>query len=238
MTTLRVASRFNGPPQAANGGYFAGLIAATVRERVRVRLLRPAPLEQDLVLSESEPGRWIVHSGEVPVAEARCDEVSNIAPPPPVGYIEALGIARRYVGFMQHPLPDCFVCGTARRVGDGLRIFAGATPSAHVVAAPWLPDRSLDDGVGKVRPEFMWAALDCPGYFASAVPSLALLGEFAVHIDRPVHIEEPCVVMGWRIEASGRKHIAGTALFDEDGERCALGLATWIELRQPPSEGA
>jgi hypothetical protein len=37
--------------------------------------------------------------------------------------------------------------------------------------------------------------------------------------------------MAWAIETKGRKHRVGTALVDEDGERCALGVATWIELQ-------
>jgi hypothetical protein len=45
-----------------------------------------------------------------------------------------------------------------------------------------------------------------------------------------VHIEEPCVIIGWQILIEGRKHKVGTALFDEDGERCAFGVATWLEI--------
>jgi hypothetical protein len=58
-----------------------------------------------------------------------------------------------------------------------------------------------------------------------------LLGEFTVHIDRRVHIDEPCILLGWRLSAEGRRHRVGTALFDEDGELCARALGTWIEPR-------
>jgi hypothetical protein len=54
-----------------------------------------------------------------------------------------------------------------------------------------------------------------------------------VHVSRLVHVDEPCVVTGWKISVDGRKYRAGTALFDEDGELCAVGLATWIELLKP-----
>jgi hypothetical protein len=94
-----------------------------------------------------------------------------------------------------------------------------------------MPDASLCDASGKVLPEFVWAALDCPGYFAAApVGRPALLGEYAVHVARLVHLDEPCVVIGWKLSTEGRKHRAGTALFDEDGELCAVGHATWISL--------
>jgi hypothetical protein len=58
-----------------------------------------------------------------------------------------------------------------------------------------------------------------------------LLGEYTAHVDRRVHVDEPCVVIGWRIATSGRKHEVGTALFDEDGELCAQAHALWIEPR-------
>jgi hypothetical protein len=56
-----------------------------------------------------------------------------------------------------------------------------------------------------------------------------LLGEFTAHVDRCVHVDEPCVVLGWHISSNGRKHEAGTALFDEDGELCARANAVWVE---------
>jgi hypothetical protein len=100
------------------------------------------------------------------------------------------------------------------------------------VAAPWVPHPSLGEADGKVAAEFMTAALDCPGYFAArndGVPML--LGEFTAHIDRRVHVDEPCVLVGWRLAVSGRKYEVGTALYDEDGEPCACARAVWIEPR-------
>jgi hypothetical protein len=57
-----------------------------------------------------------------------------------------------------------------------------------------------------------------------------VLGEMQAHVDRCVHVGEACTVIGWRLGGAGRKHEAGTALFDEDGELCARARATWIEL--------
>jgi acyl-CoA thioesterase FadM len=100
------------------------------------------------------------------------------------------------------------------------------------VAAPWLPADSLDRGDGKVGVEFHWAALDCPGYFAvSAGRRLMVLGEMHAHVDRCVHVGEPCTVIGWKIDHEGRKYRAGTAIFDEDGELCARAEATWVERK-------
>lgn len=229
-STIRIEPRFNGPPDSGNGGYAAGLVAGATGETVKVRLVQPVPMQCDLIVAPTADDRWELRSDSALIATASATTVS-VNVPPPVPYIEALGVSKHFAGFAQHPFPHCFVCGPARRHDDGLRIFPGSVPGTGVVAAPWLPEQSLDDGSGKVRPEFMWAALDCPGYFASASPGAAVLGELAVHIDRPVHINEPCVIIGWRMRIDGRKHHVGTALFDEDGERCALGVATWIGLR-------
>jgi hypothetical protein len=111
-----------------------------------------------------------------------------------------------------------------------MRIFAGPIPELGVVAAPWVPDASLDRGDGKVRPEFMSAALDCPGYYAVAMQDqMMLLAEFTAHVDRLVHIGEACTLIGWELSARGRKHEAGTALYDGKGELCGRARALWIE---------
>jgi hypothetical protein len=118
-------------------------------------------------------------------------------------------------------------------------VFAGRVPDRapdqQIVAAPWVPDRSLDQGDGKVRPEYLWAVMDCPGCYAANKPIRGnwLLGEFTAHVDRLVHIDEPCIIVGWRIASSGRKHEAGTALFDEDGELIGRAKAIWIEPVAP-----
>ena len=38
-------------------------------------------------------------------------------------------------------------------------------------------------------------------------------------------------IIGWKIGVAGRKYLAGTAIFDEDGELCARARALWIERR-------
>jgi hypothetical protein len=58
-----------------------------------------------------------------------------------------------------------------------------------------------------------------------------LLAQFTVQRERLVRVDEPCMVIGWRISSNGRKHEAGTALFGEDGELCARARAIWIEPR-------
>ena len=229
--TIVIEHRFNGPPNSANGGYICGLIAGAIGESVSVRLHRPPPLDTPLTVKPRNGHEWqVLHDEQVIAVAARAGVQAHVPKPP--SYMDALTISRQYIGFRAHSFPTCFVCGPQRQIGDGLRIFPGKAANAQLVAAPWRPHESLADALGKVRPEFIWAALDCPGYFASIFEDrIALLGELAVHVDRSVHVEEPCVVIGWRILVEGRKHKVGTALFDEEGERCALGVATWIEAK-------
>jgi hypothetical protein len=232
MDTLTVAKRFCGPPTSANGGYFCGLVASHGQEAVTVRLIKPPPLDVPLTVRKSGEGVLEVTHGDTLIAQARPHDRPTLAPPAPPRYVEVVEASRHYVGFTQHPFPTCFVCGPQRSRGDGLRIFPGPVAGSDLVAGPWMADPSLDAGDGKVRPEFMWAALDCPGWLAVVRDArMALLGEFAAHVDRCVHVDERCVVVGWHIQSIGRKHEAGTALFDEDGELCGQAHAIWIEPR-------
>jgi hypothetical protein len=59
---------------------------------------------------------------------------------------------------------------------------------------------------------------------------MMLLGEMQAHVDRRVRVGDPCIVIGWKLGAEGRKHYAGTAVFDQEGELLARARATWIEL--------
>ncbi len=235
-TTIRIARRFCGPRDSANGGYICGLVAGHASEDVTVRLLKPPPLDADLELRRRD-GLLELWSGPDIVAQARPGGVGELVPPPAPTYDEAVAAARRFAGFHTHPAAACFVCGPERAEGDGLRIFAGPLPPSdgapRGVAAPWTPDATLAAGDGLVRSEFVWAALDCPGY-AAAAPDMRsmLLGEITARIGRRVAIGEHCVVSGWRMGGEGRKHLAGTALFGADGALCALARAVWIEPRR------
>ncbi len=220
----------------------AALVAALAPSIVTVRLRRPPPLGVGMYAEPQADGRILVsHAGQL-IAEARPSSLELDVPAVP-GYDAAVQAARHYVGFHRHPYPGCFVCGPQRERGDGLRIFAGpladATSlavageepltAAPPVAAPWVPEPCLDAGDGKVAAEFMWAALDCPGYFATQRDGqTALLAGFTAHVDRRVHIGEPCIVLGWSLGIEGRTHLAGTAIVGRGGDVCARARASWV----------
>jgi hypothetical protein len=224
----RIGTRFRGPPESANGGYCAGILADALAGAVEVTLRRPPPLEQELELRVEPERAELWHVDEL-VAEARCASLELTVPEPP-SFERALELSRHYFGHRRHHFPGCFVCGPARAAGDGLRIFPGADRVGQPVAAPFRPDASLADPSGVVRPELVWAALDCPGYFAGAAPDypVALLGRMTAQLLAPVRVDERCVVLGWALGRAGRKLRAGTALFGDDGRLCGVAEQTWI----------
>jgi hypothetical protein len=166
-----------------------------------VTLRSPPPLET--LVAEAVPGSVEV---ELPAAPS---------------WEEAHRAVARYPGFTEHAFPRCFVCGPERAPGDGLRVFAGPLGGGRF-AATWQPT--------EVRPELVWAALDCPGAIAVGFPDRGetLLGRFAVKIDQPPEPAERCVVLAWPVGEDGRKLYAATALFGEDGRALARARATWI----------
>jgi hypothetical protein len=236
-SVIQVAARFCGPPGSANGGYICGLVAGGIHQPVTVRLLRGPPLATALELHAVEPGLWAVDYAEQRYMEARATSPLELEIPASPGYLQAQESSLHGPhDRSEHPCPGCFVCGPDRAQGDGLRIFAGPVPGRDLVAASWVPDASLTQSDGKVPPEVLSAALDCPGFHALRTGARPwLLGEFTVHVDRLVHADESCVIVGWKIGGEGRKRVVGTALFDEGSEVCAWARGTWIEPRPAAS---
>lgn len=232
--TIIVDSRFNGPPDSGNGGYVCGLVANHIDGVAEVTLRAPPPLERPLALEAVGNGRVVLRDGETLVAEGRPAALDIEAPPPP-SLDSAEAAVAGYSGFKRHVFPTCFVCGPQRKEKDGLRIFAGPLPDNGMVASPWTPDAWLGDDNDLVRPEFCWAVLDCPGYFAlhGEEGPTAVLGRMTAEIYRPVAIGAKCVVIAWSLGGEGRKHYAGTAIFGPSGRLCAAAKQTWIELPGP-----
>ena len=235
LGSFSIASRFCGPPTSGNGGYVAGRLAGFVetdadRPAVAVRLFAPPPLEVALDVREEGEGAGLF-DGDRLVAKARAVPL-ELSPPPPPSFEVASEATRSFRGFDEHPLPGCFVCGIDRKEGDGLRIFPGEASGEGLYAASWTPDESLRSDSGDALEEaFVWAALDCPGAFSfPQVDGVVLLGEMTARTFGSVRIGEPCVVTSWSIESEGRKHVTGTALYDEKGECVGHARATWIHV--------
>jgi hypothetical protein len=234
MSKVRIERRFRGPPETGNGGYVAGLVAAALGgSSCTVTLKSPPPIDRDLTLDTDDTSASLFRDDEIVVTASR--EPIEIDVPTPPTLAEARDAEPRFAGHSHHIFPGCFVCGPEREAGDGMRIFPGALHDKdRRVAATWTPDDSVTGEDGLVRPEFLWAALDCPGYFATEDKAgLALLGRMSAVLHRGVRAGEPLIVTGWPIASEGRKHQVGSALHNADGELVAAARATWITLNEP-----
>lgn len=232
MTWLTIAARFMGPAGSGNGGYVCGRLASYVdvtQGQVSVSLRLPPPLEKPLVVTHGNSGASLL-DGKHLVAETRPGAFDGV-PPEAVTLDAARDAETRYRGLGHHPFPTCFVCGTARTAGDGLCLSPGAQEIGRT-ACVWTPDQSLDEeGSGRVAPEFVWSALDCPGGWASDLEARPLvLGTMTAVCNHPVTIGGDYVVVGQLVAEEGRKAFTATALYDEDGRLLARAEHVWIAV--------
>lgn len=222
-----------GPPDMGNGGYVSGVLAEHLEGTAEITLRLPTPLEQALSLRHDTGGKRVVlENGDKLIAEGRATSL-QLTPPAPFSYEEAVVASQKYAGFVKHPFPDCFVCGTTRSQGDGLRIFPGPLngPFEIMVAAGWIPDKSLGNASGLVQSRFIWAALDCPGGFAAIKDGKpTVLGQMTARIENLVRVGERYSVVGWLLAEEGRKRTVGSAIFSEAGLLCGIAKGIWFEL--------
>ena len=219
---ITFAHRFRGPLTSANGGYACGRLAAFVdADEVEVTLRVPPPLDRLLTVERAEHGVDLM-DGDVLVAEGRASRV-DLDLPEPVSLEDARVARDRHVRGADEQFNECFVCGVRK---DGLGVRVGLVPGHEpLYAAPLV----LDDPA----PEIVWAAIDCPGAYATGGEGRGdlVLGRMSARVKRVPEAAEECVVVAWPIGVDGRKHFAGTALFAAAGELLALARQTWIAPR-------
>lgn len=229
---VTIAAKYNGPPDSGNGGYSCGMLAAFIDGPARVRLHVPPPLDTPLAVREKEPGGVAMYDREVMVASAFPAPFELDVPPAPSLEAARDAIAR-YPAYEGHVFPTCYVCGPGRPAHDGLELFTGPVTDWSLLASPWQPAPYMLDEKGMVRPEIVWSALDCPGYFACMGENTraAVLGELQADLPSPVPGDQPLVVFSWPLGKDGRKRYAGSAIATASGEVLARARATWILLK-------
>jgi|SRR5919108_4541836 hypothetical protein len=210
--------KFRGPTESANGGYTCGVLASFLHGPAEVTLRLPPPLERSLEVATD--GTLELRDAGAVVAEAAATDL-ELAVPEPISFADAAAAALPE-GDKESVFPECFVCGWARQ--DGLRVYAGPVDGGPLVAATWVP------GDDVIAPEFVWAALDCPGAYAVEFGRRGnpVLGRLTARVEHLPHPRERCVVMGWPLGEDGRKLYAGTAVFGEDGRVLGRARAVWI----------
>jgi len=225
-----VPARFCGPPMSGNGGWTSGHLAQLVDGAldggaVTVRLRTPPPLDTEMAISRCDDGTVELWDGQTLVAQAFAAESLDPGEvPKPVTHAEAEAAGPAYEGLRSHPFPTCFTCGTERDPSDALCLRTGLLAGHQTLrAAAWTPREST--------PELVWAALDCPGAWASGIARREMvLGTMTARVrDLPV-VGEPHVVMAWPGGQDGRKYYSGTALYAADSRLLARADAVWISV--------
>ena len=234
MPQIFVPKRFNGPPETANGGYVAGLIAGEMRNAgisgaIEVSLRAPPPVEAQMDLVIAGSGCKCRH-GDTVIGGARRVDALGAVPAAPSLEMAAQG-RENFPPVADHAFPYCFVCGPSR-TKDGLCIFTGRPHGYDGVTDVWTPDGDYAGADGRVREEVLWAALDCPGAFAIGFQERPMvLGRIKGEVHRRPEAGAPLIVAAWHLYDEGRKHGAASALFTADGELLAQTEQLWIELK-------
>ena len=217
-----IERRFRGPTESGNGGYTCGLVAAFVDGPAEVTLRLPPPLDRPLdVVRDGDAVR--VLDGDTLVAEAKpADGRRRAAGAAVLRGGRAGGAARRG---SREPVPGVLRLRPAPRGRRGPAHLRRALCATVAVAAHWLPAEPY------TGPEFVWAALDCPGAYACGFGDrgVLVLGRLAARVEALPEAGERCVVVAWPLGDEGRKAYAGTALYGEGGRVLGVARATWIE---------
>jgi hypothetical protein len=254
---LLIAPRFCGPPGSGNGGYVSGRVAAYLDGPVTVTLRKPPPLDAHLAVARDGEGALrVTHDGALIAEATQAEEGPPLEVPERVSAQQAHTAAGRAAYYADPVFPHCFVCGTDREPGDGLRIFPGPVYGRPLWAAPWTPDKSVTDEAGTVRREMVWAALDCPSGIAAAeaaglsADTAILLGRMTATLGAPSAAPstalpaagDECRVIAWPQARDGRKLTAGSALLAPDGTVLAAARTVWLTIPRattaPAAEGA
>ena len=216
--TIRIPARFNGPLTSANGGYACGAVAEYLDGPAEVSLRAPVPLDTPLTVERDGEGVRVL-DGETLVADGAPAPDVGVEVPGPVGVEEAREASRRYEGPFEGTFSRCFVCGRTRE--DSFGVFAGRVEGRDLMATPWTPPAWAGDASGQVRPEFVWAALDCPASFAAYLhdedPDIGFLVRLHARLQAPVPVEREHVVVSWPLGGEGRKREAGSAVLTANG---------------------
>jgi hypothetical protein len=245
--TIMIPFRFRGPPNSGNGGYVAGAIAERFQPRlgpanadaIEVTLRAPIPLDTAMTIERPDANHLRMTLGDTLIAEAERTTLALEVPQPPTfaAALAARGESPSFYRGVNPFLPDgtgfhpvCACCGADAPVGEGLHVYAAPVAGFDGAAAAWRPHPALAGQDGRLPESIVWTALDCPGQFAYMVAGIrtGLLGRMSARMLKPVQAERDLVVIGWRLEIEGKKHFAGTALFDETGDLCAFARQTWI----------
>jgi hypothetical protein len=235
QTEFVVPAEFRGPPGVANGGYTCGLMTRLLGRPATVMLRGAVPLGTSVKIAPADAGAVSIvdPEGKVVGSAKPIDPSSLPTPLAPV----SLDVARQAASaspFGRKSLhPGCFCCSLERAADKGQRAYVGQVDGAApgVCAGVWTPDAAFADADGTVGEEYVWTAMDCPGSMAWGYKigdTIGLLGSMSGELIRRPRAGQQHVMMTWALEAEGRKHYSGVALYTGEGELLMRGHQVWI----------
>ncbi|WP_343344186.1 hypothetical protein WJT74_09660 [Sphingomicrobium sp. XHP0239] len=227
--SLTIEKRFQGPAGMGNGGYVSGRVAEAIGDPARIRLLAPTPLDTPLTIETDGDGARLMQGERVLVEGQRLEAPLDLDPPAPPGAADIERARERFPTIAQHMAPDCFVCGPRRDPEEALHLLTGRDPDTQLAADAWVPADDLAAPGGRVATRYLWAALDCPSYFATGLVDVpALLAGIEGEVRRHPEPGERLTVTGWPLGQDGRKYRSASVIHDADGDILALARALWI----------
>lgn len=238
MPEIVVESRFKGPPTCGNGGYVAGLLARIAGGHRSVAMRLPTPLDTPLAYNTAgdDPAQLI--DGEKMVAEARLADPADL---PDVPAAPTLADAEAAQAGAPCYHPTCVCCGDKLDAASGLRVQVGQLPDrpAGHLAGIWEVDAAFVGPDGLAPEEIVWAAIDCPGFYAWCAAEGrhgAMTGTMQAEVLARPKAGDRCIVLAWPIaRPSERREVAGVALFSAEGELMARALQVWIRSLPRPA---
>ena len=227
-----------GPPGVVNGGWVSGTVAAHLAGRgggpVEVTLRAPTPLDTPVDLRVADDHATLT-AGDATLVSARRSP-GRMAAPGPVAWADARRAEAHFAGHADHPFPGCFVCGTERALGDGLRIFPGPVGRPGTVAALVTPGPGHAGPGGRLPIATVWAALDCPTAWVNMRPGdVVLLGRLRAEVRADLWAGETYLVVAETAGIEDRKAHGRAALYDRDGRLLAASAATWVRVGGSPA---
>jgi hypothetical protein len=244
MIEVRVSDTYEGIGGIAHGGYLAGLLADHMEGPARVVLRRPPLLDQTLIIddgaSENGDGTLRLRDAEgAVIMEAAPAEALRSTTLPTITLDEARARPDALATY-EHPYPNCFVCGTARP--DGLGVRCSSPDGAHVVAGVWMPSGPLLSGHDTVPRPLLWAVADCltawtfADRWADPLWWPAVTGQIAMSVTHDVPVGDPSVLVARLTGREGRRIILDAGIASTNGTVFAHGEAIWVSV--PDSPGA
>lgn len=232
MTTIRISSRFEGPPGSGQGGFTAARVVEAIEAPATVAFRSPIPLDQDLSLTQLADDHWTLSdwAGTIVLDITAWEPVW--ATIQPISIEDAIAARRRFeYSPDNHPAHHCFSCGAQP---ESMHVHAGPLGDGRYATDWTIPTWAADEN-GLVDPAVAWAAVDCTAAWfvgGSGGKKPAFTVQLAVEVLEPLIAGETYAVVGsegdYPFEWDGRKRGACSAAFAADGTLVARSRSFWV----------